>query len=76
MRKERVMKFEYEEIDGKIIVPRMQFAAIIDAKNRSVIRSYDAMKAHELEIQDTILEMTKENYMLKEELKRLKGLDS
>lgn len=65
------MKFEYEEIDGKIIVPRMQFAAIIDAKNRSVIRSYDAMKAHELEIQETILEMTKENYQLKEQIKEL-----
>jgi|DEB19_MinimDraft_3_1074340.scaffolds.fasta_scaffold406759_1 predicted RNase H-like nuclease (RuvC/YqgF family) len=67
---------DIKEIDGNIVMPRLVYGALIDMKNRAINRSFEAMAEHERRLSDQIWEMTKENYMLKEELKKLKGLDS
>jgi predicted nuclease with TOPRIM domain len=61
----------FKEVEGNMIVPKEEFAALIDAKNRSMLRAFDQMKAHELAIEESLLELTKENYRLKAENKRL-----
>lgn len=67
---------DIKEIDGNIVMPRLVYGALIDMKNRAINRSFETMAEHERRISDQIWEMTKENYFLKEELKKLKGLDS